>query len=131
MKYLISFIICTKDGKWKCKSLNHVRLFATPWTVALQTPLSRGFSSQEYWNGLPFPSPGYLPKSGIELKSPALQADSLSSELPEKPPRMEIRKIKHIHYIHTHTHTHTYICLYICKISELIQYKETAKICCL
>ena len=55
--------------------------FVTPWTVAGQTPLSMEFSRQEYWSGLPFPSPGYLPKPGIEPASPvspALQADSSS-----------------------------------------------------
>ena len=50
-----------------------------------QAPLSIEFSRQEYWSGLPFPSPGDLPNSGIETKSPALQADSLLSEPPEKP----------------------------------------------
>ena len=63
------------------KSLSRVQLFATPWTVAYQAPLSMGFSRQEYWNGLPFPSPGDLPNPGIEPRSPALQADSLPSEI--------------------------------------------------
>ena len=49
---------------------------ATRWTVACQVPLSMGFSSQEYWSGLPFPSPGYLPDAGIKPVSPA-PADSL------------------------------------------------------
>ena len=49
----------------------------TPWTIACQTPLSTGFSRQEYWSGLSFPSPGNLPDPGIELWSPVLQADSL------------------------------------------------------
>ena len=49
---------------------------ATLWTVARQAPLSMGFFSQEYWSGLPFPSPGDLPNSGMELRSPTLQADS-------------------------------------------------------
>ena len=53
----------------------------TPWTVACQAPLSVGFSRQEYWSGLPFPSPGDLPNLGIEPRSPALQADSLPTEL--------------------------------------------------
>ena len=52
---------------------------ATPWTVACQAPLSTRFSKQEYWSGLPFPSPGDLPVPGIEPGSPALQADSLPS----------------------------------------------------
>ena len=56
-----------------------------PWTVALQVPLSMGFSRQECWSGLPFPSPGDLPDPGIEPGSPTLQADSLPSELPPRP----------------------------------------------
>ena len=56
-----------------------------PWTVARQAPLSMGFSRQEYWSGLPFPSPGDLPKPGVESGSPALQADSLPTEPPGKP----------------------------------------------
>ena len=59
------------------KSLSHVRLFATARTVAHQAPLSMGFPRQEYWTGSPFPSPGDLPDSGMELKFPALQVDSL------------------------------------------------------
>ena len=58
---------------------------ATPWTVARQAPLSMGFSRQEYWSGLPFPSPGDLPDPGIEPRSPALQADSLPAEPAGKP----------------------------------------------
>ena len=57
--------------------LSCVQLFATPWTVARQAPLSMRFSRQEYWSGLPFPSPGDVPDPGIEPRSPALQADSL------------------------------------------------------
>ena len=68
----------------KVKSLSRVRLFATPGTIACQAPLSMGFSRQEYWSGLPFPSPGDLPNPGIEPGSPALQADALSSEPPGK-----------------------------------------------
>ena len=55
------------------KSLNHVQLFATPWTVAHQAPLFMGFSRQEYWSGVPFPSPGDLPDPRIEPRSPAFQ----------------------------------------------------------
>ena len=58
-----------------------------PITVAYQAPLPVEFSKQEYWSGLPFPSPGDLPDSGIEPWSPALQADSLPSEPPGKPGR--------------------------------------------
>ena len=57
----------------------------TPWTVAQQVPLSMGFSRQEYWSGLPCPSPGDLSNPGIEPGSPALQADSLLSEPPGIP----------------------------------------------
>ena len=67
------------------KSLSRVRLFATPWTVAYQASLSMGFSRQEYWSGLPFPSPGDLPNPGIEPGSPALEIDPLTSEPPGKP----------------------------------------------
>ena len=64
------------------KSLSHVRLFVTPWTVAHQAPPSMGFSKQDYWSGLPFPSPGDLPNPRIK---PALQAEALTSEPPGKP----------------------------------------------
>ena len=64
----------------KVKSLSHVRLFVTPWTVAYQAPLSMGFSRQEYQSGLPFPPPGDLPNPGIEPGSPALRADALPYE---------------------------------------------------
>ena len=74
----------------KVKSLSHVRLFVTPWAVAHQASPSmgfsrQGFSRQEYSSGLPFPSPGDLPDPGIEPRSPALQADALTSEPPGKP----------------------------------------------
>ena len=55
----------------KVKSLSHVRLFATPWTVAYHVPLTMGFSRQEYWSGLPFPSPD-LPDPGIKPGSPGI-----------------------------------------------------------
>ena len=56
----------------------------TPWTVVCQASPSVGFSRQEYWSGLPFPSPRDLPDPGMEPRSPALQVDSLPSELPGK-----------------------------------------------
>ena len=59
--------------------------FAILWTVAYQAPLSMGFPRQEYWNELPFPSPGDHLNPGIEPRSPVLQADSLPTELPQKP----------------------------------------------
>ena len=62
--------------------LTKLRLtLVTPWTVTCQAPLSLGFSRQEYWGGLPVPSPGDLPNPGIKPRSPALQADSLPTEL--------------------------------------------------
>ena len=70
-------------GEVKVKA-THLCLFATPWTVARQAPLSMGFSRQEYWSGLPFPPSEDLPNPGIESRSPTLQADSLPSEPPGK-----------------------------------------------
>ena len=78
--------ICKRLGKYrtklhvKVKSFSRVQLFATLWTVACQSPLSMGFSRQEYWSGLPFPPPGDLPDPGIDHGSPTLQAGSLPSE---------------------------------------------------
>ena len=68
-----------------CVSPSVVSDFATPCTVAHQASLSMGFSRQEYWSGLPFPSPGDLPDPGIKPRSPALEADSLPCERPGKP----------------------------------------------
>ena len=69
----ISLAECWGSLWWKkVKSLSRVQLFMTPWTVAYQAPPSMGFSRQEYWSGLPFPSPGDLPNPGIELGSPTL-----------------------------------------------------------
>ena len=69
----------------KVKSFSRVRLFAIPWTVVYQASLSMGFSRQEYWSALPFPSPRDLPDPGIKPRSPALQADFLPAEPPGKP----------------------------------------------
>ena len=66
----------------------------TPWTVAYQAPPSMGFSRQEDWSGLPFPSPGDLPDPGIECRSPALQADALNSEPPGGTQGKELLKVK-------------------------------------
>ena len=83
------------------KSLSRVQLFATPWTVAYQAPQYMEFSRQEYWSGLPFPSPGDLPNPRIEPGSPALQTDALPSEA-------------HIYiYTHIYIHTHMYVCMYV------------------
>ena len=62
------------------ETLSHVQLFATPWTVAHQAPLSMGFSWQEYWSGVPFPLPGNLPDPGIKLASPALAGGFFTAE---------------------------------------------------
>ena len=74
---------------WNCQSFSYVLPFVTLWTVACQPLLSRE-DRQEYWSGLPLPSPEDLPDPGIEPRSPALQADSLPSEPPRK------------HFIRTH-----------------------------
>ena len=62
----------------------------TPWTVIRHTPLSMGFARQEYWSGSPFPSPGDLPHPGIKPGSPALLVESLPTEPPAKPYRMDM-----------------------------------------
>ena len=77
--------IILNNYKWsesesEVKLLSRVQLFATPWTVAYQAAPSMGYSRQEYWSGLPFPSPGYLPDPGIKPRSRALEADALTSE---------------------------------------------------
>ena len=82
------YIDCTylsKNMTLLLKSLSGVRLFATTCTVAYQAPPSMGFSRQEYWSGLPFPSPGDFPNPGIEPGSPIVRADTLPSEPPGKP----------------------------------------------
>ena len=76
--------------KVKVKLLSRVQLFATPMDCSLSGSFSMGFSRQECWSGLPFPSPGDLPNPGIEPGSPSLQADALPSEPPEKPANRNI-----------------------------------------
>ena len=80
----------------KVTLLSRVPFFATPWTVAYQASLSMGFSRQEYWNGLPFPSPGSLPNPGIEPGSPELQTDTLLSEPQGSPVYGVWKRKKHI-----------------------------------
>ena len=82
---MIAWYNCLNGNEFEneVKSLSHVRLFAISWTVVYQASLSMEFSKQEYWSGLPFPSPGDLPDPGMEPRSPALQADALPSEPPE------------------------------------------------
>ena len=78
---------------FSCKS---VWLFATPWTVTHQVPLSIEFSRQEYCSGLPFPSPGDLPDPGIELVSPELARDSFTAEPPGKPQLCLVLLMKYV-----------------------------------
>ena len=76
----LSFFICKMEDCVPAKLIQLCQLCVTPWTVAHQAPLSMGFSRQEYWSGLQFPTPGGLPASRIEPKSPAspaLQAGTL------------------------------------------------------
>ena len=77
--------MCPKSDHVHVHVLSRVQLFATPWTVAHQAPLSTEFSRQKCRSGLSFPSPGDLSYLGIKPQSPELQADSLPSELPGKP----------------------------------------------
>ena len=102
----------------RVKLLSHVRLFATPWTVVYQAPLSMEFSRQEYWSGLPFPSPGDLPNLGIKPGSPTLQADALPSEPPGKP----IVWICHILFIYASVDGHLGRPLIWTVIDSLIQF---------
>ena len=79
--YMYVHVLCAQ-------SLSCVHLFATPWTVARQAPLSMGFSRQEYWSGLPFPIPGDFPNQGIKpafLVSPELAVRSFTTEPSGKP----------------------------------------------
>ena len=78
--------------------LNHVRLFATPWTVACQAPLFMGFSRQEYWTGLLFPSPGDLPDLRIEPVSPALADRFFTIEPQGKPVFLLVARVKMIYF---------------------------------
>ena len=77
---------------------SRIRLFATPWTVAFQAPLSIGSSRQEYWSGLPFPPPGNLPDPGIEPASPVLRSRFFTIAPPGKDrtdkPRAEVTNSK-------------------------------------
>ena len=81
---MVSFV-CVCVCVCVCELLSYVWLFVSPWPVTHQAPLSMESSRQEYWNELPFPSPGDLRNPGIEPGSPALQADSLLSKPPGKP----------------------------------------------
>ena len=84
-------------SEWKSHS--PVWIFATPWTVAHQAPLSMGFSRQEYWSGLPFPSPGDLPNPGIKPRSLALRADSLPVKPQGKPKNTGVGSLSLLQWI--------------------------------
>ena len=106
----MSIYICMYEVKW---SRSVVSDSATPWTIAHQVPPSMGFSRQEYWSGLPFPSPGDLPDLGIEPWSPTLQADALTSEPPGKPYMYILIYIYLQRYAHK-KYMCVYTCIYIC-----------------
>ena len=83
--------------KWsEVKSLSRVRLFAAPWTVAYQAPPSMGFSRQEYWSGLPFPSPGIFPTQGSNPGLPRCRQTLLPSEPLGKPMNMSLSKLREL-----------------------------------
>ena len=79
------FYLPNKNSSAVLRHFSHVRLFATPRTVACQSPMSMGFFRQEYWSGLPFPSPGNLSNPGFKPVSPALAGGFVTTELPGKP----------------------------------------------
>ena len=82
--------------------------FLTPWTVAHQAPLSMGFLRQEYWRGLPFPTPGDLPNPEIEPKSPALAGGFFTSEPPGKPfSIVVVQLLSHVDSVQLHELQHT------------------------
>ena len=96
---------------------SHVWLFATPWTVARQVLLPMGFPRQEYWSGMPFPSPGHLPNSGIKLASLALAGGFLTTEPRGKP-------VNEKSFLPSSWTAPTLIC----KTSFLIESKELGKL---
>ena len=99
------------------KSHSHVQLFATPWTVAHQALPSMGFSRQEYWSGLPFPSPGDVPNPGIEPRSLALQADALTSAPPRFIRSLLLGMRRLVAGQQVNISTGGFICMSLCVIS--------------
>ena len=93
-KYLCNRKVCVQYSLFSHWVMSNS--FVTPWTVACQAPLFMEFSRQEYWSGLPFPSPVNLPNPGIELMSPALPGGFSTTEPPGKPhgQYISIQKIK-------------------------------------
>ena len=125
-------VLCSvSDGKQVAQLPSCVQLFATPWILAHQAPLSMGFSRQEYWSGQPVPSPGELPDSGIEPGSAALQADSLPAEAQGKPKNTGVGSLSLLQWIfptqemncvYMHfTHNLTKSCPQTCAISQILQ----------
>ena len=127
---------------------SRVWLFATQWAVAHQSPPFMEFARQEYWSGLPFPSPGDLPNPGVKPRSPALQADALPSE----PPGPCCHKWKHFFLFydwvifhpamkknkyaifHICTHTHVYVYVYTHTHTHCIFFTQSSGdgyLCCL
>ena len=97
---IMTNLICRMRGGKNCLLFSHEVMsdsFATPWMVAHQSPLSMGFSKQECWSGLPFPSPGDLPDPGIEPVPPALAGGFFTTEPCGKPKlKIKVRKIKRL-----------------------------------
>ena len=89
-------LLCMIPNLCCAHSQGCVHLFATPWTVACQAPLSMEFSRQKYWSGLPFPSPGDLPNPGIKPVSPALAGRFFTAEPPGKPIISYLNKLNRI-----------------------------------
>ena len=84
-RVFLLFFYLKKKKMCKCQLHSHVQLFATPWTVICHVPLSMGFPRQEYWTGLPFPTPRELPDSGIEPTFPALAGGFFPTAPPGNP----------------------------------------------
>ena len=95
MLEMVKHFVCMKSES-ESEVVQSCPTLVTPWTVAHQAPPSMGFSRQEYWSGLPFPSPGDLPNPGIEPRSLTLQVDALTSEPPGKP----VAKLSHVYLVH-------------------------------
>ena len=100
-----------------------------PWTVAYQASPSMGFSRQEYWSGLPFPSPGDLPDPGIEPRSPALEAGALTSEPPGKPNGRLHSTINHLPTGSPIQMYYSYLTSSVSRIKHMISSKPAGSLC--
>ena len=89
--------------------LSSIQLFETPWTIVHQAPLSMDFSRQEYWSGLPFPTPGGLPDPGIKPESPALAGGCFTTAPPGKPTELCVYTIYTYTYVYIHTHVYVHV----------------------